>query len=185
MPRPAPARPLWCIRAASARSSRPSPSSAAACWKKPPAFPACTPAAMRRSCGLSRRKPTCCASKTSSASSPPRSTGSKKQAKQAIRYRTVSAQVRKTEAMLFHLRWSAASIEVGGSRTRQGFGRARGRRTHRGGSRGLQAPGAGRRLAARAARGRSARRRRAAPAQRGATGTRPRGAARQGPHHRA
>ena len=35
----------------------------------------------------------------------------KKQARQAIRYRTVSAQVRKTEAMLFHLRWSAASVE--------------------------------------------------------------------------
>ena len=38
--------------------------------------------------------------------------GLKKQARQAIRYRTVSAQVRKTEAMLFHLRWSAASVEV-------------------------------------------------------------------------
>src|SRR5579863_3884034 len=38
--------------------------------------------------------------------------GLKKQAKQAIRYRTVSAQVRKTEAMLFHLRWSTASAEV-------------------------------------------------------------------------
>jgi chromosome segregation protein len=39
--------------------------------------------------------------------------GLKKQARQAIRYRTVSAQVRKSEAMLYHLRWSAASIEVG------------------------------------------------------------------------
>jgi chromosome segregation protein len=38
--------------------------------------------------------------------------GLKKQAKQAIRYRTVSAQVRKTEATLFHLRWTAASVEV-------------------------------------------------------------------------
>ena len=38
--------------------------------------------------------------------------GLKKQAKQAIRYRTVSAQVRKTEAMLFHLRWSGANAEV-------------------------------------------------------------------------
>src|SRR3569623_1350554 len=35
----------------------------------------------------------------------------KKQAKQAIRYRTVSAQVRKAEATLFHLRWSAANVE--------------------------------------------------------------------------
>src|SRR5450830_298508 len=38
--------------------------------------------------------------------------GLKKQARQAIRYRTVSAQVRKSEAMLYHLRWTAASIEV-------------------------------------------------------------------------
>ena len=36
----------------------------------------------------------------------------KKQARQAIRYRTVSAQVRKAEATLYHLRWIAASIEV-------------------------------------------------------------------------
>jgi len=35
----------------------------------------------------------------------------RKQAKQAIRYRTVSAQVRKTEATLYHLRWTAANIE--------------------------------------------------------------------------
>jgi chromosome segregation protein len=38
--------------------------------------------------------------------------GLKKQARQAIRYRTVSAQVRKSEATLFHLRWSAANAEV-------------------------------------------------------------------------
>jgi chromosome segregation protein len=38
--------------------------------------------------------------------------GLKKQARQAIRYRTVSAQVRKSEATLYHLRWSAASIDV-------------------------------------------------------------------------
>ena len=38
--------------------------------------------------------------------------GLKKQARQAIRYRTVSAQVRKSEATLYHLRWSAANIEV-------------------------------------------------------------------------
>ena len=36
----------------------------------------------------------------------------KKQARQAIRYRTVSAQVRKAEATLYHLRWTAASNEV-------------------------------------------------------------------------
>ena len=38
--------------------------------------------------------------------------GLKKQARQAIRYRTVSAQVRKSEAMLYHLRWTAATAEV-------------------------------------------------------------------------
>ena len=38
--------------------------------------------------------------------------GLKKQARQAIRYRTVSAQVRKSEATLYHLRWTAASTEV-------------------------------------------------------------------------
>jgi chromosome segregation protein len=36
----------------------------------------------------------------------------KKQARQAIRYRTVSAQVRKSEATLYHLRWTAASAEL-------------------------------------------------------------------------
>src|SRR3974390_2001292 len=37
----------------------------------------------------------------------------KKQARQAVRYRTVSAQVRKAEATLYHLRWTAASLEIG------------------------------------------------------------------------
>ncbi len=38
--------------------------------------------------------------------------GLKKQARQAIRYREVAARVRKTEAMLFHLRWMEANAEV-------------------------------------------------------------------------
>jgi chromosome segregation protein len=38
--------------------------------------------------------------------------GLKKQARQAIRYRTVSAQVRRYEAMLFHLRYIAAQTEL-------------------------------------------------------------------------
>jgi chromosome segregation protein len=38
--------------------------------------------------------------------------GLKKQARQAIRYRTVSSQVRKAEATLYHLRWTAANNEV-------------------------------------------------------------------------
>jgi chromosome segregation protein len=36
----------------------------------------------------------------------------KRQARQAIRYRNVSAQLRKLEAALFHLRWIAANAEV-------------------------------------------------------------------------
>src|SRR5215208_1917209 len=36
----------------------------------------------------------------------------KKQARQAVRYRNVSGQVRRAEAMLFHLRWVAANKEV-------------------------------------------------------------------------
>jgi chromosome segregation protein len=36
----------------------------------------------------------------------------KRQARQAIRYRNVAAQVRKAEATLFHLRWVAAQAEV-------------------------------------------------------------------------
>lgn len=38
--------------------------------------------------------------------------GLKRQARQAIRYREVAAKVRKTEAMLFHLRWLAAHADV-------------------------------------------------------------------------
>ncbi|MGP9813451.1 chromosome segregation protein SMC [Rhodopseudomonas sp. NSM] len=38
--------------------------------------------------------------------------GLKKQARQAIRFREVAAKVRKTEAMLYHLRWRDANTEV-------------------------------------------------------------------------
>ena len=50
-PPPARVRRRWSTRARSARSFRPSPNSAAACWKTPPASPACTPAATRPNCG--------------------------------------------------------------------------------------------------------------------------------------
>jgi chromosome segregation protein len=36
----------------------------------------------------------------------------KTQARQAVRYRNISGQVRRTEALLFHLRWLAAQTEV-------------------------------------------------------------------------
>src|SRR6202451_3004600 len=51
IPAPPRGRRRWSARAASARSSRRGPTSAAACWKRPPAFPACTLAATRRSFG--------------------------------------------------------------------------------------------------------------------------------------
>jgi chromosome segregation protein len=38
--------------------------------------------------------------------------GLKRQARQAVRYRTVAAQIRKAEATLAHLRWMAAQTEV-------------------------------------------------------------------------
>jgi len=37
----------------------------------------------------------------------------KTQARQAVRYRNISSQIRRTEALLFHLRWTAANAEVG------------------------------------------------------------------------
>src|SRR6202161_261519 len=37
----------------------------------------------------------------------------KTQARQAVRYRNIAGQVRKTEALLFHLRWISAQSEVG------------------------------------------------------------------------
>src|SRR6201981_3283667 len=36
----------------------------------------------------------------------------KSQARQAVRYRNISSQVRRTEALLFHLRWTSAGGEV-------------------------------------------------------------------------
>ncbi len=48
--------------------------------------------------------------------------GLKKQAKQAARYRTLSEQIRKAEAVLWHLRWIAAQAE--NERARTAFTRA-------------------------------------------------------------
>ena len=43
----------------------------------------------------------------------------KRQARQAVKYKQVSADVRKAEATLFHLRWVAAHAEVAGRRARR------------------------------------------------------------------
>ena len=62
-----------CARARSARSSPPSPRRAGASWRTPPASPASTPAATRRSCASRRPRTTSCASRTCCASSRRRS----------------------------------------------------------------------------------------------------------------
>ncbi len=51
-------------RARSAKSSRPSRNSAAACWKTPPASPACMPAATKPNCASRPPKPISPASRT-------------------------------------------------------------------------------------------------------------------------
>ena len=52
----------------------------------------------------------------------------KRQARQAVRYRNVSAEVRKVEATLYYLRWLGANAEVEDSEQRQGSERSRRRR---------------------------------------------------------
>ena len=69
----------------------------------------------------------------------------KTQARQAVRYRNISGQVRRTEALLFHLRWIGAAGRSRRRRARQGRGRPRRRRAHRRAGAGVDAPGRGRR----------------------------------------
>ena len=94
------------IKAGSARSSRPSLSNAAACWKKPPAWRACMSAVTKPKCVSRRAETNLQRVEDVIGQLASQIDGLKKQARQAIRYRTVSAQVRKTEAMLFHLRYT-------------------------------------------------------------------------------
>ena len=71
--------------------------------------------------------------------------GLKKQARQAIRYRTVSAQVRKAGGDALSFALDGREGRGDRSRARQGSMRAHGRRTHGARSRGVQASGARRR----------------------------------------
>ena len=99
----------------------------------------------------------------------------KKQARQAIRYRTVSAQVRKAEATLYHLRWTAANSEVAeAEQVKDQSVREVAARTGAQ-AEAAEAPGARRSRPARSARRRGARRRRTASPQSRIAGTRPRG----------
>ena len=87
----------------------------------------------------------------------PRWTRSRRQARQAIRYRAVAEQVRKAEATLFHLRWVAANAELAEAEHAKNPAVRDGRRAHRRTGRGLHAPSdCGRRAAGRCARPRRA-----------------------------
>ncbi len=68
---------------------------------------------MRRSCGSRPPSTIWRGPRTSSASLAGQVAALKTQARQAVRYRNISGQVRRTEALLFHLRWIAARTEVG------------------------------------------------------------------------
>ena len=109
----------------------------------------------------------------------------KNQARQAVRYRNIAAQVRKAEATLFHLRWVAANAELAEAGARQGSGRPRGRGAYRRAGRSRQAASPGRRRAAGLARRRGARGGRVAAARDGARNARAGGGPRARAHGRA
>ena len=101
----------------------------------------------------------------------------KTQARQAVRYRNISGQVRRTEAMLFHLRWLAANAEVGDTeRTKDEAVRVVADRTVDQTAR-RHAPDRDRRRPAGRARGRGEGCRRPATARHRARDARPRGGA--------
>ena len=101
--------------------------------------PACAPP-RGRAAAEGRRARTCCASRTWSTQLAGQIDALKRQARQAVRYRNVSAEVRKAEATLFHLRWLGAQCRSRRRRARQGSERPRRRRRHHRAGRGRQGP---------------------------------------------
>ena len=146
---------------------------------------------MKRSCGSRPPSKIWRGSRMSSANWPRQVAALKTQARQAVRYRNISGQVRRTEALLFHLRWIAAQAEVGDTGACQGRSRPRRRGAHRRAGAGLDAAGAIRRRTAGLARGGSRGRRRLAAPRRRPRNAGARGSPRQGtdrrtrPPHRA
>ncbi len=108
----------------------------------------------------------------------------KRQARQAIRYRTVSAQVRKQEAALFHLRWLNARTELDESDARAGDRPEGSGGRDAGANRNRQGAGCSVEGLAAIARSRGPRRCRLAAAGRRPRSARSRGSARQGTHRR-
>ena len=99
MPPPAPARRRWCARARSASWSTPSPSSAAASSRTPPASPACTAAATRPSCGSGRAEGNLARLNDILGQLNSQIESLKRQARAARRYKEISAEIRKLEAL--------------------------------------------------------------------------------------
>ena len=79
----------------------------------------------------------------------------KRQARQAVRYKAVAADIRKAEATLFHLRWINAQAEVADAEQAQAESVRAVARGDAGPGRGRQDPRPGRRDGPAAARGRS------------------------------
>ena len=104
---------------------------AARCSKRPPASPACTTAATRPSCGCAPPSRTSPALDDVIAEIEQQLDALKRQARQAVRYRNLSGEIRKAEATVLHLRWLAATEALargrGGAR-RGGGARRRARR---------------------------------------------------------
>ena len=165
---------------------RPSPSSAGACWRKPPASPACMRAGTRRSCGCAPPRHNLARLDDVINQLAGQIEALKRQAKQAVRYRVVAEQVRKAEATLVPSALGRGQSRERRSRARQGSGGPGGGGAHRRAGRGLHAassrpPPGCRRCATREV----ARRRRAAALRDRARDARARGDPRQGAHRRA
>ena len=109
----------------------------------------------------------------------------KTQARQAVRYRNISGQVRRTEALLFHLRWIGAQAELGDAeRTKDEAVRVVAARTGEHAQASTRQADAASGLPALARGGGQGRRGAATPAHR-ARGARARGGPRQGKDRRA
>ena len=107
-PRPARARRPSSARARSARSSRPSRRRAAASSRTRPASPGCTPAVTRRSCGSKPPRTISCALDDVLREIDAQVDSLKQQGRQASRYKNVSAEIRRLEALLFAIGYAEA-----------------------------------------------------------------------------
>ena len=87
-------------------------SSAAASWRTPPASPACTAAATRPSCASSAAEGNLARLNDILGQLNSQIESLKRQARQARRYKEISAEIRKLDAVVLHLRWAEAQAQV-------------------------------------------------------------------------